>query len=73
MLTVLRIHQDVNYEIMTNHKNSDPLRLTGGVSEGCPSAPLQYLSFTAAREKTRQLERITSLLTEYDNPVYTEG
>ena len=54
MLTDLRIHQDVNHEIMTNHKNSDLLRLTGGVSEGCPSVPLQYLSFTAAREKKNE-------------------
>ena len=49
MIKDLRIHQDVNYEIMTKHNNSDPLRLTRGVSEGCPSAPLQYLS--SAREK----------------------
>ena len=43
MITDLRIHQDVNHEIMTKHNNSDPLRLTGGVSKGCPSAPLRCL------------------------------
>ena len=53
MIKDLRIRHDVNYEIMTNHNNSDPLRLTRGVSEGCPSAPFQYLSFTAARKKIR--------------------
>ena len=57
MVKDLRIHQDANYEIMTKHNNSDPLRLTGGVSEGCPSTPLQYLSFTAVREKKTKKKR----------------